>query len=53
MLIGRYKEQKMLLSLLDSQESEFVAVYGRRRVGKTFFKRKIQRQLTMDDLFNW
>ena len=53
MLIGRYKEQKMLLSLLDSQESEFVAVYERRRVGKTFFKRKIQRQLTMDDLFNW
>ena len=53
MLIGRYKEQKMLLSLLDSQESEFVAVYGQRRVGKTFFKRKIQRQLTMDDLFNW
>ncbi len=40
MLTGRYKEQKMLLSLLDSQESEFVAVYGRRRVGKTFLVRE-------------
>ena len=41
MLTGRYKEQKMLLSLLDSQESEFVAVYRRRRVGKTFLIREI------------
>lgn len=35
MLLGRTKQQKLLLSLLDSEESEFVAVYGR-RVGKTF-----------------
>ena len=40
MLIGRKKEQKTLLSLLESQESEFVAVYGRRRVGKTFLVRE-------------
>ncbi len=35
-LIGRQKEKDILRELLDSDESEFVAVYGRRRVGKTF-----------------
>lgn len=35
-LIGRKEEQKMLKDLLKTSESEFVAVYGRRRVGKTF-----------------
>jgi len=40
MLIGRDKEQQILLSLLESDKSEFVAVYGRRRVGKTFLIRE-------------
>ena len=35
-LIGREKEQKIFKELLTSEESEFVALYGRRRVGKTF-----------------
>lgn len=35
-LIGREKEQTILRELLNSNESEFVALYGRRRVGKTF-----------------
>ena len=35
-LIGREKEQALLKELLVSRESEFVALYGRRRVGKTF-----------------
>ncbi|MGB0839866.1 MAG: AAA family ATPase [Chitinophagales bacterium] len=35
-LVGRIKEQQLLTKLLKSEESEFVAVYGRRRVGKTF-----------------
>ena len=35
-LIGREKEIATLKELLNSQESEFVALYGRRRVGKTF-----------------
>ena len=35
-LIGREPEQKLLKDLLKSPESEFVALYGRRRVGKTF-----------------
>ena len=34
MIIGRKKEQKKLRELYDSGRAEFVAVYGRRRVGK-------------------
>ena len=36
MIIGREKEQKQLKELYESGNAEFVAVYGRRRVGKTF-----------------
>ena len=35
-LIGREKEQSILKDLLKTDESEFIALYGRRRVGKTF-----------------
>lgn len=35
-LIGRKKPQKQFKKLLESKKSEFLAVYGRRRVGKTF-----------------
>ena len=38
-LIGRKKELATLKSLLYSDKSEFIAVYGRRRVGKTFLIR--------------
>ena len=38
-LIGRKKELETLKSLLNSNKSEFIAVYGRRRVGKTFLIR--------------
>lgn len=40
MLIGRNKEVAELISLLEGDRSEFVAVYGRRRVGKTFLIRE-------------
>lgn len=40
MIIGREKQQQQLLSLLESDESQFCAVYGRRRVGKTFLIRQ-------------
>ena len=39
-MIGRKKEINTLLKARDSVESEFVAVYGRRRVGKTFLVRE-------------
>lgn len=35
-IIGRKNEQRELKRLYESQMPEFVAVYGRRRVGKTF-----------------
>ncbi|MBQ9031137.1 MAG: AAA family ATPase [Parasporobacterium sp.] len=36
MIIGREKEQKKLRNLYENGNAEFVAVYGRRRVGKTY-----------------
>lgn len=35
-MIGRQKEIERIKSLLTSERSEFLAVTGRRRVGKTF-----------------
>ncbi len=40
-LIGREQERKRLEEYLNSGRSEFIAVYGRRRVGKTFLIRKV------------
>lgn len=39
-IIGRIYEQQELQSYLQSASSEFIAVYGRRRVGKTFLVRE-------------
>ena len=43
MIIGREKEKKKLRDLYESGRAEFVAVYGRRRVGKTYL---------IDEVFN-
>ncbi|MBR6605305.1 MAG: ATP-binding protein, partial [Prevotella sp.] len=40
MIIGREEEQRILLSAAQSEYSELVAVYGRRRVGKTYLIRE-------------
>lgn len=40
MLIGREKEKNELLDAFHSNASEFVAIYGRRRVGKTYLIRE-------------
>ena len=40
-LIGRKEEQKILKKALDSPEAEMVAVFGRRRVGKTYLIKQI------------
>ncbi|MDR1813836.1 MAG: AAA family ATPase [Tannerella sp.] len=40
-IIGRKKEQKRLQDLYGSGRAEFVAIYGRRRVGKTFLVRQL------------
>lgn len=48
MIIGRKEEIKQLKRAYDSKDSEFVAVYGRRRVGKTFLVRR-----TFKDMFTF
>lgn len=40
MLIGRTEQQKTLKRAYESEESQLVAVYGRRRVGKTYLIRE-------------
>lgn len=40
-IIGRKEELEILKSLEQSDESSFVAVYGRRRVGKTYLVRHV------------
>ena len=35
-IIGRQKEIALLQEIVDSSRAEFVAVYGRRRIGKTY-----------------
>ncbi len=40
MLVGREFEQNLLLETAQSDQSEFVAIYGRRRVGKTYLVRE-------------
>ena len=39
-MIGRVEEKRQLQALLHEDESQFVAVYGRRRIGKTFLIRE-------------
>ncbi|MDR1043360.1 MAG: ATP-binding protein, partial [Clostridiales Family XIII bacterium] len=41
MMIGRQKETDILNDCYRSRKSEFVAVYGRRRVGKTFLVKEL------------
>lgn len=41
MIIGRENEMATLRGLMSSDESQFVAVYGRRRIGKTFLIREV------------
>src|SRR5688500_4498459 len=38
-IIGRIDEKKILQAKLESSEAELIAVYGRRRVGKTYLVR--------------
>lgn len=40
MIIGRNKETKLLNKVYASKEAEFVVIYGRRRIGKTYLIRE-------------
>jgi len=35
-IVGREKEIELLQKLYDSKQAEFLAIYGRRRIGKTY-----------------
>lgn len=48
MLIGREEEIRQLEDAYNSTESEFVAIYGRRRIGKTYLVRE-----TLQDKFTF
>jgi uncharacterized protein len=39
-LVGRSAERAILRKILNSDDPEFLALYGRRRVGKTFLIRE-------------
>lgn len=39
-MIGRKQEKEYLLNLLKEEESQFIAVFGRRRIGKTYLIRE-------------
>ena len=41
MVIGRENEIALLNQRLNSSKSEFIALYGRRRVGKTFLVKSV------------
>jgi AAA+ ATPase superfamily predicted ATPase len=48
-VIGRKEEKEILSDLIDSPDAELVAVYGRRRVGKTFLIRNVlEKQLVFE-----
>ena len=44
MIIGRNNEIKCLKSALEADHSDFIAVFGRRRIGKTFLIREAFQQ---------
>lgn len=53
-LVGREVELEDLNKYLNSERSEFIAVYGRRRVGKTFLIRKaVKDHLPFHDRNAW
>jgi uncharacterized protein len=49
-IIGRGKEKARLDKILQSKEAEFLALYGRRRVGKTFLIRQYLKKNIVFDI---
>ena len=46
-IVGRTLEKKIMRQLLDNDKSDFLAMYGRRRVGKTFLIREFYKKHTV------
>ena len=49
-MIGRREEQALLKKRLLSQEAEFIAIYGRRRVGKTYLIKETIAEMKLPSL---
>ena len=49
-LIGREQEKSILHEAINSADAELVAVYGRRRVGKTFLIREVYKDRIIFEL---
>lgn len=44
-IVGRLREQELLRELFKSKKAEFIAIYGRRRVGKTYLIKNLMDSL--------
>ena len=44
MVVGRYREKKVLTQMLENNASELAVVFGRRRVGKTYLVRNFYQE---------
>jgi AAA+ ATPase superfamily predicted ATPase len=49
-ILGREKELKVLKNAIESDKSELIAIYGRRRIGKTFLIREAYKDETIFDV---
>lgn len=47
-IVGRKYEQDILQACMESPKAEFIAVYGRRRIGKTFSPEKRKYTIKMN-----
>src|SRR3989338_6114057 len=45
----RKEEVALLEQMLESSEAEFLALYGRRRIGKTYLRRYVPKKNTKED----
>lgn len=43
-IVGRYQEQQLLNEIISHHDASFIALYGRRRVGKTFLIKQLFQQ---------
>lgn len=48
-LVGRYEEIKILEDAISSHKPELIAIYGRRRIGKTFLIRSVYKERLLFD----
>ena len=52
-IIGRKKEIEELMTIYRKKQAQLVAVYGRRRVGKTYLIRELFKDKFAFYLWNW